>query len=231
MRKFITGLLIMVLMLTISVGALAIGNEKTAIPSQTKFVMDGKEVTFDMAYNIEDSNYIQLRSVAQMLNGTKSQFNVYWDDVLGQAVIETGAPYTGIKPVVIEKDTYKIGDTVSMKSTEIIINSVFTTPTIQSGGVTFTPRPGEIYYGVNFTILASEQPYSNVELSLYGFIRGITTTNGDQYSSFRQIEETKINLNQKVTGTMYYTIKQTDQIASINVCDVYGNSKNVSVQS
>jgi hypothetical protein len=60
--------------------------------------MDGKEVTFDVAYNIEDSNYIQLRSVAQMLSGTKSQFDVYWDGELKQAVIVTGAVYTGVKP-------------------------------------------------------------------------------------------------------------------------------------
>ena len=224
MRKFISILLVSVLVLGLSAGALAAGFEKVATPSQTKFVMDGKEVTFDKAYNIEDSNYIQLRSVAQMLNGTKSQFNVYWDDTLKQAIIETGAPFTGIKPVVVEKDDYKIGDTISMKSTEVTITNVFTTNILGSSKASL----GEIYYGVSFTILASEQPYSNVGLGVYNFINCIITTKGERYASFSQIEATKIVLNQKATGTIYYTINQSDQIASILVQDVYGNSETVS---
>lgn len=103
MRKIIAGVLIVALMLAFSAVAFASNGEKTATPSQTKFIMDGKEVTFDMAYNIENSNYIQLRSVAQTLSGTKSQFNVYWDDALMQAVIETGVPYTGVKPTTTVK--------------------------------------------------------------------------------------------------------------------------------
>jgi hypothetical protein len=98
MKRILTGVLVIALTITFSVIALASNGEKTAAPSQTKFIMDGKEVTFDVAYNIEDSNYIQLRSVAQTLNGTTSQFNVYWDNDLQQAVIETGKPYTGVKP-------------------------------------------------------------------------------------------------------------------------------------
>ena len=98
MKRILTGVLVIALTITFSVIALASNGEKTATPSQTKFIMDGKEVTFDVAYNIENSNYIQLRSVAQTLNGTTSQFNVYWDNDLRQAVIETGKPYTGVKP-------------------------------------------------------------------------------------------------------------------------------------
>lgn len=216
----------MVLMLTISVGALAIGNEKTAIPSQTKFVMDGKEVTFDMAYNIEDSNYIQLRSVAQTLNGTKSQFNVYWDDVLKQAVIETGAPYTGVKPVVVEKDVYKVGEIVLMKNAEVTITDVFTTET-RPGGI--LSQPGETFYGVSFTILSAASPYSNIELHIRAFIGGIVTTKGERISDFGQATSTKIYPDQVATGTIYYTIKKDDVVASILLQDLYGNSKTVSV--
>lgn len=229
MRKLMGILLVLVLLVTFSVGAVAAGFEKTASPSQTRFVMDGKTITFDNAYNIDDSNYIQLRSVAQMLSGTKSQFNVYWDEELRQAVIETGLPYTGVKPAPVVKDVYGIGDKVSMKGIDITITNTQTTTSIQSGGVTFTSQPGEVYYGVSFTILASEQPYSNVPLDVYAFISGITTQKGAQYTTFMQTESTKITLNKAVSGTIYYTIKQTDQIASVGVRNFYGASQKILV--
>ncbi|MFA5527463.1 MAG: SUMF1/EgtB/PvdO family nonheme iron enzyme, partial [Peptostreptococcales bacterium] len=51
------------------------------------------------AYYIDgDTNYVQLRYFAGLLNGTASQFNVYWDSLKGQAVIEPGAYYTGVNP-------------------------------------------------------------------------------------------------------------------------------------
>lgn len=68
-----------------------------ATPSSTSFKLDDKVVTFEKAYLIDgDTNYLQLREVAKKLSGTKSQFNVYWDDELKQAVIETSAAYTGV---------------------------------------------------------------------------------------------------------------------------------------
>jgi anti-sigma-K factor RskA len=78
MKRILALAAVVVLTLAMTVAALADSGEKKATPSQTKFVMDGKDVAFDVAYNIEDSNYIQLRSVAQTLSGTKSQFNVYY---------------------------------------------------------------------------------------------------------------------------------------------------------
>lgn len=229
MRKLMGILLVLVLLVTFSVGAFAAGFEKTAAPSQTRLVMDGKTITFDNAYNIDDSNYIQLRSVAQMLSGTKSQFNVYWDEELQQAVIETGLPYTGVKPALVVKDVYGIGDKVSMKGVDITITNTQTTTSIQSGGVTFTSQPGEVYYGVSFTLLASEQPYSNVPLDVYAFISGVTTQKGAQYTTFMQTESTKIALSKAVSGTIYYTIKQTDQIASVGVRNFYGASQKILV--
>ncbi|HHV30410.1 MAG TPA: RICIN domain-containing protein [Clostridium sp.] len=65
----------------------------TANPSQTRFVMNGKPVSVTAAYNIKNTNYLQLRAIASMLNGTAAQFDVGWD---GQyAVIEPGRPYSG----------------------------------------------------------------------------------------------------------------------------------------
>lgn len=49
-------------------------------------------------YFIADRYYCQLREFAERMNGGKSQFNVYWDEGLSQAVIEPGARYTGVSP-------------------------------------------------------------------------------------------------------------------------------------
>jgi hypothetical protein len=80
--------------------ALAGDGEKIAMQSQTKLFLDGKETSLSSAYVIDESNYLQLRSVAQMLNNTKSQFNVYWDEARKVAVIETGKSYSGQKSPV-----------------------------------------------------------------------------------------------------------------------------------
>lgn len=65
----------------------------TATPSKTSFVMNGRPVSVTAAYTINGNNYLQLRAIASMLNGTVAQFDVGWD---GQyAVIEPGKPYSG----------------------------------------------------------------------------------------------------------------------------------------
>lgn len=65
----------------------------TANPSQTRFVMNGQPVSVTEAYIINDTNYLQIRAIASMLNGTAAQFDIGWD---GQyAVIEPGKPFSG----------------------------------------------------------------------------------------------------------------------------------------
>ncbi|NLK38563.1 MAG: hypothetical protein GX299_10875 [Epulopiscium sp.] len=64
----------------------------TATPSKTSFVINSKPVSVSAAYTINSTNYLQLRGIAAMLNGTVAQFDVGWD---GQyAVIEPGKPYS-----------------------------------------------------------------------------------------------------------------------------------------
>ena len=66
-------------------------------PSNTSFKIDGEVVTFERAYLIDgDTNYLQLREVAELLSGTSSQFNAYWDAGTSTAVIVPGVPYTGV---------------------------------------------------------------------------------------------------------------------------------------
>lgn len=67
----------------------------TAYTSTQSVQVDGKAVTFQ-CYALKDAsgndtNYIKLRDVASVLNGTAVQFNVGWD---GAVNIETGKGYT-----------------------------------------------------------------------------------------------------------------------------------------
>lgn len=55
--------------------------------------MNGKPVSVTAAYTINNTNYLQLRAIAAMLNGTAAQFDVGWDG--RYAVIEPGKPYSG----------------------------------------------------------------------------------------------------------------------------------------
>ncbi len=73
-------------------------NTKNVQTSDIKFKMNGEVFSFADARLINgNTNYIQLREFAQKLSGTASQFNLYWDSVEGQAIIQPGVPYTGTK--------------------------------------------------------------------------------------------------------------------------------------
>lgn len=90
-KRFLSILLVLCLMLTLLPAAAMAAD--TATPSKTSFVMSGQPVSVTAAYSINGTNYLQLRAIAAMLNGTAAQFDVGWD---GQyAVIEPGKPYSG----------------------------------------------------------------------------------------------------------------------------------------
>lgn len=66
-----------------------------AYASTQSVTVDGKAVSFEM-YALKDAagnptNYIKLRDIASVVNGTKAQFEVGWN---GAVNIETGKPYT-----------------------------------------------------------------------------------------------------------------------------------------
>ena len=76
-KRFMSMLLALCLVLGLfpSVATTA-GERLVAVPSKTSFVMNGKPVSIKQAYNINDTNYLQLRAIAELLNGTDAQFNV-----------------------------------------------------------------------------------------------------------------------------------------------------------
>jgi alpha-tubulin suppressor-like RCC1 family protein len=78
----------------------------SASPSKTSFLMNGQAVSVPEAYNVEDNNYLQLRGIATLLNGTAAQFDVTWDGTY--AVIETGKPYSGTANPATLKDTTNV---------------------------------------------------------------------------------------------------------------------------
>lgn len=93
----------------------------SATPSKTAFVMDGNPVSVPQAYNVSDSNYLQLRAIAVLLNGTAAQFDVTYDGKY--AVIETGKPYSGSVTETALKET----DNVRPSSTAFKIDGIVVT--------------------------------------------------------------------------------------------------------
>lgn len=65
-----------------------------AIPATQTVEVDGVPIEFQMYAVIDKNgnptNYVKLRDIAQILNGTAAQFNVGWN---GSVSIETGTPY------------------------------------------------------------------------------------------------------------------------------------------
>lgn len=89
MKKFLTYFWFILFMLMLLPSSVILAD--TAQPSQTNFVMNHKAVSVTATYSINDTNYLQLRAIAAMLNGTSAQFDVSWD---GQyAVIEPGKAF------------------------------------------------------------------------------------------------------------------------------------------
>ena len=91
-RKPISLLLALALYLGLYVPASAAGG--TAYASTQSVEVDGKSVQFQM-YALKDAagngtNYVKLRDVAHVLNGTPAQFAVGYD---GSIAITTGQPY------------------------------------------------------------------------------------------------------------------------------------------
>ena len=228
MKKITAILLAMVIIFAVSAPILAVGVEKKAITSQTAFFMDGKKITFDSAYEIDGSNYIQLRSVATMLNGTKSQFNVYWDESLRQAVIEPGMPYTGAKPIAQSKDEYGISDEVVFNNVKVTIDEVSVVTSIP--GSTITPMKNMVFAKVTFTVFTANYPEGSQYWTPSFFVQKCTTEVGDYGGFFQTVQNDRIYPNQAITITIYYDIPTTEHIKSITVCDGLGERKLVLVK-
>lgn len=236
MKKILTGILIITLIATSSAFALASNGEKTAMPSLTKFVMDGKEVSLDSAYLIDNSNYLQLRSVAELLNGTKSQFNVYWDNDLRQAVIETGKPYTGTAPIKVtlpdSPQTYKVGDTITLDNATIRVTQITTadsTPPDEYGSKLLASN-GHTLLCISFEVTANGLNYNNTLWHPTQFIRYATAVSGINYQAPFSQGTSGFGANVKKTATVYIDVPTDETIKSIVISDGVSESATVSIQ-
>jgi hypothetical protein len=257
-KKALTGVLVIALAITFSALAFASNGEKTATPSQTKFVMDGKEVSLDSAYLIDESNYLQLRSVAELLSGTKSQFNVYWDNGLRQAVIETGKPYTGVAPAeitplpsslptpsappvlpsatpspsVTPPKAYKIGDTIILSNATIRLTAATTadsTPQDEYGSA-FVASSGHLFLCVSFEVTVNSLNYNNTLWHPSQFIKYAMAASGANYEMPFSQGTSGFGAKEKKTATVYIEIPDNEIITSVIVSDGVGESATVSVQ-
>ena len=95
MKKIMSAALALAMTLTLAPTAFAAGG--TAYASTQAVEVDGKKIEFQM-YALKDAsgngtNYVKLRDVAHVLNGTGAQFSVGYDNVSKSIAVTTGAAY------------------------------------------------------------------------------------------------------------------------------------------
>ena len=108
----------------------------TAVASTQTVTVDGKKVEFQMYALVDENgngtNYIKLRDMAQVLNGTKAQFSVGYDGTIslttGQAYTSTGTemttPFSGDRSYTGGARTVKInGSNVDMTAITLLDNA------------------------------------------------------------------------------------------------------------
>lgn len=83
--------LALILMLLVSLCAPAFA--ATTVLSTQALKVNDKDIDCEK-YNIDGNNYFKLRDLAELLNGTNSQFDVDYDAATKTMVVTTGAPYT-----------------------------------------------------------------------------------------------------------------------------------------
>ncbi len=69
--------------------------EATAVPTASKVVVDGNDVSFE-AYNIDGYNYFKLRDLAMAVTGSEKQFEVTWDAEKSAINLVSGEAYTTV---------------------------------------------------------------------------------------------------------------------------------------
>ena len=94
MKKRIVGFLLGAVFIVLlgNMNALAASPSPSVTLSQQSLFADGKTTACEL-YNIDGSNFIRLRDLAYIFNGTGSQFSVDWDSETNTVSINTGKAY------------------------------------------------------------------------------------------------------------------------------------------
>lgn len=141
-RRFSATVIVIALLMSITPFAAAITDNGMAYASTQTVLVDGKSVVFQ-AYalkdaNGNDTNYVKIRDVANVLDGTAAQFNVAWHNAIN---IETGKPYTrngqeGITPYSGNRTYTKSAATTKINGTVASIETITLTDD-NGGGYTY----------------------------------------------------------------------------------------------
>lgn len=112
MKKKISLLLAILMLVTLMPMSMAVSKEKAVVSTQ-KFTLNGKSINA-AAYIIGGKNYLKLRDMAALLNGKKAQFNVGYDSERGLVKLELAKPYktlaSDLKPIASKEATATMQD-------------------------------------------------------------------------------------------------------------------------
>ena len=138
-----------------------------AKPTNDKLTVDGKAVV-PAAYKINGANYFKLRDVAMMLNGTKGQFSVVYNDATKFVNVSTGQPYA---PQGNElKGTPTANGTAILSNNAIYINGEKSSLTVYKIGGENYFKIRELGQALNFNVgwtaergmfIESDKPYDS----------------------------------------------------------------------
>lgn len=92
MKKKISLLLVVLILLSFTPNSLAESNRARAYVSSQKIELDGTEVNLG-SYLIQGNNYMKLRDIAALLSGRESNFNVGFDKKNDLVILELSKPY------------------------------------------------------------------------------------------------------------------------------------------
>ena len=119
MKKKISLLLAILMLVTLIPTAFAESKTVDAVKNTKKVTLDGVEVMVG-AYDVEGYNYLKLRDVAAILNGKKCQFSVGYDEPTKLISVELAKAYEKVEGDLAEIKDEKAKAIVSVK--KILVN-------------------------------------------------------------------------------------------------------------
>ncbi len=119
MKKKISLLLAILMLVTVIPTAFAESKTVDAVKNTKKITLDGEEVMVG-AYDVEGYNYLKLRDVAAILNTKKCQFNIGFDEPTRLITVELAKGYEKVEGDLAEIKDEKAKAIVSVK--KILVN-------------------------------------------------------------------------------------------------------------
>lgn len=119
MKKKISLLLAILMLVTLIPTAFAESNTVDAVKNTKNVTLDGEEVKVG-AYDVEGYNYLKLRDIAAILNGKKCQFSVGYDEPTKLISVELTKAYEKVEGDLAEIKDEKAKAIVSVK--KILVN-------------------------------------------------------------------------------------------------------------